>query len=1086
MLKKLMIANRGEIAIRVARTARSLGIATVGVHTADDASSLHVKHMDQMLQLPQSGVPGYLDIDAIVGRAAETGCDALHPGYGLLSERPELVQACAAGGITFVGPSAEALAMQGDKVRARALAQKTDIPVIQGFPSLADAQEARAAFDALGGKPMMLKAVHGGGGRGMRVVKSAGEAGEAFEQCRTEATAAFGEGAVYAERFLPSVRHIEVQILGDGQDVTHLWERDCSLQRRHQKVIELAPAPGLNAQTRRALLEAAIRIGTSCNYSGLGTVEFLVETEAAAGDGFYFIETNPRIQVEHTVTEEITGLDLVELQLHVAAGETLADLGLDRPPPCIGSAVQLRVNTERFDADGHVVPTGGTLTAFAPPSGPGIRVDGYGYSGYRTNPNFDSLLAKVIVHDRSGNPGRLFLKADAALSEFHIAGVETNLALLRRLVALPELADWSVNSRSLDGRMRDPAQQQSGATRFFEHAGSASEGRHDAVTIPDGTAAVRAPMQAAVCAIPVAEGDQILKGQEIALIEAMKMQHVIVAGAGGIVVSVPVAAGDVVAADDVLIIYAPNAAEEEFRITEEHPDPDHIRADLALLNDRVAKTLDENRPKAVQRRRGRGQRTTRENIADLCEGGDFHEYGQLLLAAQRRKLGVDKLLDVSPADGIVTGLGEVNADRFPQARTQVAIMAYDSTVMAGTQGFHGHYKTDRMVKVAQELGLASIFLTEGGGGRPNDDDFADIVNSGLKCSTFSEYARLRGWGPKITVNSGYCFAGNAAVFGIGDFRIATRNSWIGLGGPAMIEAGGLGAFHPTEIGPASLHAQTGLVDILADNDMQAMQLVRRLLTYFQGDLADWTAADQRELRHIVPENRKRSYMIRPAVTILADTDSFLELGAEHADGIITGLLRIEGRAMAVIANNPQYLGGALDAAASTKAARFLALCSQFRIPVLSLCDTPGFMVGPESERQGAVGAATDFIRAGACLKAPLFFVCLRKGYGIGAQAMAGGSFDDPVFTLSWPTGEFGPMGLEGAIQLGYRKELDAQPTEEAKQTLYDTLVAGAYEKGGALNIASLNEVDAVIDPADTRGWIAKAMRAHKNRGEELT
>ncbi len=1078
MINRLLIANRGEIAIRVARTARALGIETVGIHTADDAGSLHVKHMDQVHLLPQAGVAGYLDVGAIVALAAETGCDALHPGYGLLSERADLARACQDRGISFVGPSADTLAMQGDKVSARALAQKLNVPVIQGFPPLADAAAARAAFDALGGKPLILKAVNGGGGRGMRVVDSADKIAAAFDQCRAEALAAFGDDAVYAEQFLPSVRHIEVQIIGDGQTVTHLWERDCSVQRRNQKVIELAPAPGLDPQTRNALLEAAVQIGKATGYSGLGTVEFLVETDAQGGSGFYFIETNPRIQVEHTITEEITGLDLVELQLRIAAGETLADLGLTTPPAPVGSAVQLRLNTEVFNADGQVVPTGGTLTAFAPPSGPGVRIDGYGYSGYRTNPNFDSLLAKLIVHDRSGDLGRLLRKAETALSEFHIAGVQTNMSVLRRLLALPELADWSVNVRSLDGHLRDMLTPDNGPARFFDTAADTAGTAADTVRIPDGAAALRAPMQASVHAIQVAEGDHITKGQEIAIIEAMKMQHVIVANASGIVLSLPVCVGDVVDADGVLVIYSPVDAVDAVEITEETPDPDHIRADLALLNDRVARTLDDNRPRAVQRRRDRDQRTTRENIADLCEGGDFHEYGQLLLAAQRRKHGLEKLLDLSPADGIVTGVGQVNADRFRPDRAQVAILAYDSTVMAGTQGFMGHMKTDRMLEVARHQGLASIFLTEGGGGRPNDDDFAHIIQSGLTVTTFSEYARLQGWGPKIAVNSGYCFAGNAALFGTGDIRIATRNSWIGLAGPAMIEAGGLGAFHPTEIGPAPMHAETGLVDILAEDDEQAMQLARQALSYFQGDLADWSASDQRLLRHAIPENRKRSYLIRPVIEALADTGSFLELGAGHAAGIITGFLRIEGRAMAVIANNPQHLGGALDAAASAKAARFLNLCSQFQMPVLSLCDTPGFMVGPESETQGAVATATDFIGAGARLNSPLFFVCLRKGYGIGAQAMAGGSFKDPVFTISWPTGEFGAMGLEGGVRLGYRKEIEAQPTEEAKQALYDQLVANAYDLGRGINVASLNEIDAVIDPADTRSWIAKGMRMH--------
>ncbi len=1077
-LKKLLIANRGEIAIRISRTARTMGIATVGIYTADDASSLHLQHMDEAHLLPLGGVAGYLDIPAIVALAVQSGCDAVHPGYGLLSERAAFSQACLDHGIAFVGPSPKTLAMLGDKAEARTLAKQAGVAIIQGSAPLEDADAAHAAFDALRGQPMMLKAVNGGGGRGMRVVHDAGDIDAAFDQCRSEALTAFGDGTLYAERFLTSVRHIEVQIVGDGVSVTHLWERDCSIQRRNQKVIEVAPAPALPSEVRDALLTAAIRIGRATGYRGLGTVEFLVDSAAHDGAGVYFIETNPRIQVEHTITEEITGLDLVELQLRIAAGEPLAALGLDNVPQPMGHAVQLRINTETYDPTGEVSASSGTLTAFAPPSGPGVRVDTAGYRGYRTNPHFDSLLAKLVVHDRSGELARLWRKAATALSEFHVTGPETNIGVLSGLLARPELGDWAVNVRSLEDLLQGLDLSGDAPKRFLDVANDPVGSTAKAVDVPEGMAALRAPMQASVHAVWAQEGAEIAKGQVVAVIEAMKMQHEVKAPTSGMVVSVPVNQGDVVDADCVLIVYAPNDASDQEEAAQAPPDPDHIREDLARVQHRIAKTLDESRPKAVQRRRDRGQRTTRENISALCEGGDFHEYGQLLLAAQRRKLGLDTLLDVSPADGIVTGVGEVNADSFHAERSQVAIMAYDSTVMAGTQGFLGHKKTDRMMEVARQQGLASIFLTEGGGGRPNDDDFAYIVQSGLNVTTFSAYARLEGWGPKLVVNSGYCFAGNAALFGTGDIRIATRNSWIGLAGPAMIEAGGLGAYHPTEIGPAEMHAKTGLVDILAEDDAEAMQLARQVLSYFQGDLPDWDVADQRHLRHAIPENRKRSYLIRPVIDALADTGTFIELGAHTAPGLISGFLRIEGRPMGVIANNPQHLGGALDAPASAKGARFLALCSQFGMPVLSLCDTPGFMVGPESETQGAVAAAAQFIGTGARMQAPIFFVCLRKGYGIGAQAMAGGSLEDPVFSISWPTGEFGAMGLEGGVRLGYRKEMEAEPNEEARKALFDRLVAEAYDRGQAINIASLNEIDAVIDPADTRSWIAMAMRRH--------
>ncbi|GAA6200835.1 carboxyl transferase domain-containing protein [Aquicoccus sp. SU-CL01552] len=1075
MFEKVLIANRGEIAIRVARTAAALGIKSVAVHTVDDSTSLHVKHADELRRLPGSGVAGYLDIDALVAIALETGCDAVHPGYGLLSERGDFAEACAKAGLLFVGPDAATLRRQGDKVSARNLAEEAGVPVLRGSDPFATAEDAKAYFEAQGGVPLMIKAVNGGGGRGMRVVHSAEGIESAFAQAEAEATAAFGDGALYAERFLASVRHIEVQIIGDGADVTHLWERDCSVQRRHQKIIELAPAPNLAPATRNALLNAAVAIGKACGYRGIGTVEFLVED---TGD-FYFIETNPRIQVEHTITEEITGQDLVEIQFALASGSSLAELGLDKPPATpAGYSVQARINTERLSPDGIFAPTGGKLSSYQAPSGPGVRIDSYAYPGYSTNPSFDSMLVKLVIHEKSDDLGRLFARAERALSEFLIGGVETNIGFLRALLSLPRLASWDVDVRMLDTLMPDLVRCQPGQDRFFWSETAEDE---STTTIPQGAIALCAPTQAVVQELHVVMGDTIAKGQEVAMVEAMKMQHTILAERGGTVVALYAAAGDTISSGMPILAYIPDDSLGETSTEESLPDPDHIRSDLRILQDRLARTLDENRPKAVERRRSRGQRTTREIVDALCEGGDFHEYGQLVLAGQRRKLGIETLIDVSPADGIVTGVGAINARSFAEDRSQVALMAYDSTVMAGTQGYFGHLKTDRMIEVAHKRGLASIFFTEGGGGRPNDDDFAQTVQSGLKVTTFAEYARLKGWGPRITVNSGFCFAGNAALFGTGDIRIATRNSWIGLAGPAMIEAGGIGAFHPKEIGPAPMHAENGLLDILAEDDDEAIAATRAVLSYFQGALPDWEAPDQRVLRHAIPENRKKTYHIRPVIEQLADTGSFLELGAQHAAGMVTGFLRIEGRPMGVIANNPMYLGGALDAAASAKAAHFLKLCSKFELPVLSLCDTPGFMVGPESEAQGGVSAACDLISAGANLTAPMFFVCLRKGYGIGAQAMAAGSLAEPAFSIAWPTGEFGPMGLEGAVQLGYRKELEAETDPVAREALYTRLVNELYERGGAINVASTHEIDAVIDPAETRGWIAKGMRMTANR-----
>lgn len=1074
-LKKILIANRGEIAIRIARTACDLGIPTVAIYSPDDEQCLHVKHADESVELRGAGVRAYLGIEQIINIACETGCDSIHPGYGLLSERADFVSACEKHGLKFIGPDAGTMSMLGDKIAARALAIRAGSPVIRGVDAVSSVDAAREFFNSVDG-PIIIKAANGGGGRGMRIVDDEAAIEHAFMQCKAEALAAFGEDTLYAEQFLPDVRHVEVQIVGDGEDVIHLWERDCTIQRRNQKIIELAPAPELDDEIRQNLLDAAVQIGKASNYKGLGTVEFLVETTAQGTKGSYFIEANPRIQVEHTITEEITGIDLVELQLRIAGGETLKTIGLDQAsvPLPSGHAIQLRVNTETVSDQGEVIPNGGVLTAFQPPGGPGVRVDTYGYSGYRTNPNFDSLLAKLIVYSKASDFRAVLEKGRRALEEFHIAGVETNADLLNALLTSADIRDWTCSVRRAGELIQTLSSEgASSRTRYFEGVTSPEEGlKQEKEDFPEGAVPVLTPIQSAITSIAVSEGDTFSAGDELAIIEAMKMQHEVKAGTAGRVLRVLSKPGDVVGAHQPILLveeYERGGVESAEATS---VDPDYIRPDLEQLRDRISLTLDEARPDAVKRRRSRGQRTARENVADLCDPGSFVEYGQLVIAGQRRKRGVGDLVRTSPADGIVTGIGTINGDRFGE-RARTAVLAYDATVMAGTQGIFGHKKSDRLIEVAHEQSLPIVYYTEGGGGRPNDDDFAHIVSSALNITTFHEFARLRA--PRIGVNAGFCFAGNAAIYGACDIRIAARNSWIGLGGPAMVEAGGLGSFGPKELGPAPVQAQNGLVDILADNEEDATEKARQVLSYFQGDCEGGMAGDQRFLRHVIPENRKRVYDIRSVIGILADEGSFLELRRDFAAGLVVGFLRVEGRAMGVIANNPMHLGGAIDARASEKGADFFALCGRFNLPVLSLCDTPGFMVGPESERDGGVRQACRFMTAGANIQTPIFFVCLRKGYGIGSQAMAGGSFAAPMFSIAWPTGEFGAMGIEGSVELGYKKELDAQPDVAARQELFDKLVQKAYEAGSAINVASLLEIDAVIDPKDTRDWILKGL-----------
>jgi acetyl-CoA carboxylase carboxyltransferase component len=499
-----------------------------------------------------------------------------------------------------------------------------------------------------------------------------------------------------------------------------------------------------------------------------------------------------------------------------------------------------------------------------------------------------------------------------------------------------------------------------------------------------------------------------------------------------------------------------------------------LRPELAALNERLQKTLDDQRDGARQKRHGKGYRTARENLAELTDTDSFLEYGQLAVAAQRSRRDYDELQSATAADGVITGTCTINADLFGTDEARAAVVVNDYAVLAGTQGFFHHQKLDRICELAGELKLPMVMYTEGGGGRPGDTDVKTQI-AGLNVESFATWAGLSGVVPRIAVNNGYCFAGNAALFGCADFSIATRNSWIGMAGPAMIEGGGLGKFSPEEIGPIDVQEKNGVVDIVADDEAHATVIARQMLSYFQGATSNWQAPDASPLRDLIPEDRRWAYPVRRVIEAIADQGSFLELRRKYGRSVITGFMRLEGRPVALIANDCQQLGGAVDSEAAEKAADFITRCNQYGLPLVSLTDTPGFMVGPDNEREGAVRRMSRLFVAGARLTVPVVAIFLRKGYGLGAMAMTGGSFLRPVYAASWPTGEFGGMGLEGAVRLGYRKELDAVEDPVEREALFESLVAKSYEIGKSTEAASHLEIDAVIDPADTRRVIINAL-----------
>src|SRR5947199_3217650 len=896
-LARLLIANRAEIAIRIARAAADLGIQTVGVFAEDDATSLHRRHVDAARALRGSGPRAYLDVEQLLAAARDTGCDGVHPGYGFLSEQAVFARRCAESGLVFVGPRPETLALLGDKAAARALAERCGVPVPRGTRAAVSLDEARA--------------------------------------------------------FLA------------------------------------------------ALAAAAVRMAAEVRLASVGTFEFLVDADRPGS--FAFIEANPRLQVEHTVTEELTGVDLVAAQLRLAGGCSLAELGLRqedvRRPR--GFALQVRVNLETLAADGSVRPSTGLLAAFDVPTGPGVRVDTAGYAGYRPSPSFDSLLAKVVARSASDDFPAAVAKAYRALCEFRVEGVATNLSFLRNLMRHPALAAYRVTTGFVDEHLTEllegaahPRRHAETAPATPRRAGATVDprdplavlvhGKTSMPVVPEGAIVVRAPMQGTVVAIDVSPGDAVPAGAQLLVMEAMTMEHVVAAPVGGIVRALHAAAGDTVYEGSPLVVLEESAVEATAADNGGQVDLAHIRPDLAEVERRHAQTRDAARPDAVARRRRTGQRTARENVDDLCDPGTFVEYGPLVIAAQRRRRPVEELIERTPADGLVAGIGRVNGHLFDEPRSRCVVMAYDYTVLAGTQGIQNHRKKDRLFELGSQLRLPVVSFTEGGGGRPGDTDGTTVA--GLDCWAFNYWGRLSGLVPLVGINSGRCFAGNAALLGCCDIVIATANSSIGMGGPAMIEGGGLGVFHPDEVGPMPVQVSNGVVGVPVADEAEAVRMAKQYLGYFQGPVTAWECADQRGLRGIVPENRLRVYDGRTGIRTLADTGRRLESRTHFGPGMVTALVRLEGRPVGVVANDPSHLAGAIDRDGADKAARFMQLCDAFDLPLLLLCDTPGMMVGPEAEKTALVRHVSRLFVVGANLTVPFFHLLFPKGFGLRATA----------------------------------------------------------------------------------------------------
>ena len=804
-----------------------------------------MRRCDNAVLIPGRGAAAYLDIAAMIAVARGNGCDAVHPGYGFLSENVDFAHACAAAGLTFVGPSAAALELFGNKVKARALAEQCGVPVIAGTKGATSLEGVRAFMELLGpGGAIMIKAVAGGGGRGMRAVEDAAQLEEAYARAKSEAQAAFGAGDVYAERLIRDARHIEVQIVGDRQGaITAIGERECTIQRRNQKLIEIAPSPSLSPGERVRLSDAAKTLAEAARYHNLGTFEFLLDASPPDDpNAIAFIEANPRLQVEHTITEEIFGIDLVKAQLRIAGGELLADIGLAQKMihEPRGYAMQQRINMEMMDASGATQPTGGTLAVFEPPSGPGIRVDTFGYAGYRTSAAFDSLLAKLIVHSPSPRYEDVCVKAQRALREFRIEGVATNLPFLQALLADEDFRANRINTRFVEERIASLVARANEALPPLYFGEDTPAGAPEALKtrraeLPPGAVAVNAPLHGTLVSIDVLYGDAVRPGQAVGVIEAMKMEHLVAAPQAGIVRAIVAGVGLTMMAGEPILFIEPAEIVEHAQEESSDIDLDAIRHDHAELIARHANTLDESRPDAVARRRKTNQRTARENIAQLCDPGSFIEYGALAIAAQRRRRPLDDLIRNTPADGLIAGVGTVNADAFRRGGCAL----HGARVRLHRACRHpGTYEPQEDRPDARRSPSSGAFpscfspkAAAAGRATPTGSASRDSTVL-LSCSS----RKLSALVPLVGIVSGYCFAGNAALLGCCDVIIATKDSSIGMGGPAMIEGGGLGVYHAgPKSGRSSVQAPNGVIDVLVEDEAEAStRRAKQYLSYFQG------------------------------------------------------------------------------------------------------------------------------------------------------------------------------------------------------------------------------------------------------------
>ena len=1112
--KRVFISNRGEIAIRIAKSATVLGVESVGVYPAIDALSLHTRGMTESHQIgtAEDSVGAYLNAEALVQTAKASGCDCLHPGYGFLSENAVFAELCAAEGITFIGPPPAALSLFGNKVRARALAESLGIPVVPGSAEpIGSVREAENLANELG-YPVMLKAAAGGGGRGLRVVERAEQLAEAFARCRSEAQAAFGNGSVFIEQLVARPRHIEVQILADSHaNVVHLHERDCSVQLRHQKVVEVAPAPNLDADLREQMLTDAITLVQAAAYVNAGTVEFLVSPETGE---YFFIECNPRIQVEHTVTEQVTGIDLVEAQFHIAAGATLTSLGLGDQHAVgapRGFAVQARV----------VATSTGRLTAYKEPSGVGIRVDACGYLGYAPPPQFDPLLAKLIC--TSGAYAAAIERTLHALDEFHIGGLQTNVHQLRAILSHPPVQAGDARTSLLteapeiisgsfsaaEGSPLALLEQQAakmgktgGAALSSVQSFQSSATRMSALEVAEGQETVECPLESAVAEIRVREGDTVSLGDTLLVVSAMKMETMLTASCAGLVTAMqPLQVGDTVAAGQVVAVVspAPDRSQLSPHIKSEQPWRSMLE-EVRVLQDFAKQRLEPGSDDpGVVRQRARGKLTCRERILLVLDEGSFREVGSVAGFASYDEEGV--ITGFTPANS-VGGWGKID-------RRSVIVCADDFTSRGGHADGAIAAKSGYLDRLATEMRAPSLRLLDGssGGGsvaamvpaqKKEGESHAKESSGAIKAGR----PRVAGGGgsylpghlgstmyteqlstiPVVNLLLGSVVGIGAAKAVLGHFSVMVRDiAQLFVAGPPVVTHAMGYDITKEELGGWHIHCTNGSVDNLAESEQEAMAMTRTFLSYLPSsvyeappvrvpDASDPIDRREEELATLIARKRTTTFDIRKAIRLMADKDSFFEIGPLWGTDQVTGFVRFNGHPLGVIASDSQHVnGGALTADGCDKLTRHLDVCDLFHIPILNLIDNPGFAVGIEHEIASTIRKGAEWMIAFAQVQVPIFTVLMRRSFGVAGNNYATPR-SRPSVRVVWPAADVGGIPPEGGIEAAYKRQLADAEDPVALRAELDARIESARGPLGPLNKFQMEEM---IDPRDTRRYICE-------------